>query len=128
VITAQRVGLAIVFLWFFLGGVGHFLFADFFVGIVPPNVKGPETAVAVSGLFELLGALGILLPVTRRVAGVGLFVLTLVVTAANLHMWVHFDQFPEYSPALLGLRLVVQVFLLALILFSTQPLRPRASA
>ena len=120
--VGQRIGLLIVFLWFFCGGLGHFLYDDFFVGIVPPNVKAPETAVLVTGVFEVLGAIGILIPGTRRLAGVGLFLLTLVVTAANIHMWVNFDQFPAYSPMLLGLRLVIQVFLLALILFSTQPL------
>ena len=119
----QRVGLAVVFLWFFIGGLGHFLYDDFFVRIVPPNVKAPETAVVVTGVFELLGAIGILMPATRRVAGIGLFLLTLVLTAANIHMWVHFDQFPEFAPGLLGLRLVLQVFLLAVILFSTQPLQ-----
>ena len=123
----QRVGLVIVFLWFFLGGLGHFLLTDFFVSIVPPNVKAPETAVIVTGVLELLGAIAILMPTMRRLAGWCLFALTLIVTAANLHMWVNFDQFPDFAPELLGLRLELQVFLLALILFSTQPLRVPAS-
>lgn len=118
----QRAGLVFVFVWFIAGGLGHFLYQDFFVDIVPPNVKGPETAVIVSGILELIGAIAILSPTTRRVAGIGLFLLTLVVTAANLHMWVNFDQYPQFAPALLGFRLVLQVFLLAVILFSTQPL------
>ena len=117
----QRVGLAIVFVWFFFGGLAHFFYDDFFVGIVPTYVKARETAVAVSGLFEILGAIGILIPTLRRLAGICLFLLTLVVTAANINMWVNFDLFPEYSPALLGFRLVLQVFLLALILWVTQP-------
>lgn len=117
----QRVGLAVVFVWFFFGGISHFLKDDFFVSIVPSYVQAPETAVMVTGLLEILGAIGILIPTMRRLAGICLFLLTLVVTAANINMWVNFDQFPEFSPTVLGLRLVLQVFLLALILWTTQP-------
>jgi len=117
----QRAGLAFVFAWFFVGGIAHFLEDDFFVRIVPTYVQAPETAVMVSGIFEILGAIGLLLPVMRRLAGICLFLLTLVVTAANIDMWVNFDQFPEIPPVLLGLRMLLQVFLLALILWVTQP-------
>lgn len=120
----QRIGLVIVFVWFFFGGLAHFFEDDFFVRIVPSYVKAPETAVMVSGIFEILGAIGILIPTMRRLAGICLFLLTLVVTAANINMWVNFDQFPEFSPATLGFRLVLQIFLLALILWVTQPNTP----
>jgi uncharacterized membrane protein len=53
-------------------------------------------------------------------AGWGLFLLTLCVTPANLYMWMRPDLFPQFSEGLLALRLVVQVFLLALILWSTE--------
>jgi uncharacterized membrane protein len=124
----QRLGLVVVFFWFLTGGLGHFLYQDFFVRIVPTNVKGPETVVLVTGVLELLGAIALLMPTLRRLAGWCLFVLALVLTAANLQMWVNFDQYPEFAPALLGFRLVLQIFLLALILFSTQPLRHSESA
>ena len=117
----QRAGLAVVFVWFFCGGISHFVQGDFFVSIMPSYVKAPETAVLFTGLLEILGAIGILIPTMRRLAGICLFLLTLVVTAANINMWVNFDRFPEYSPTVLGLRLVLQVFLLALILWTTQP-------
>lgn len=116
---ARRIVLGIVFAWFFLGGIGHFVVTDFFVAIVPPYIPEPRLMVYVSGVFELLGAVGVLLPLTRRWAGYGLFLLTLAVTPANLHMFLHPELFPGFSPALLGLRLVVQVALLAGILWST---------
>lgn len=116
----QRAGLALVFAWFFFGGIAHFLCDDFFIGIVPQGIQSPETWVYLIGIIEMIGALGILSWVTRRLAGIGLFLLTLCVTPANLMMWVNFDQFPDLSPTLLGLRLVIQIFLLALILWSTQ--------
>ena len=53
----QKIGLAIVFSWFFFGGVGHFVITDFFVSIVPPSIPWPLAAVYVSGVFEILGAI-----------------------------------------------------------------------
>lgn len=118
---ARKIGLAIVFGWFFFGGIGHFVMTDFFVGIVPPWVPWPLAAVHVSGVLELLGALGVLLPATRRWAGLGLFLLTLAVTPANVHMWLHPELFPKFSETALTLRLLVQVLLLACIAWSTRP-------
>jgi uncharacterized membrane protein len=124
----KGLALAFVFCWFFFGGLAHFLYDDFFVGIVPPGIKAPETLVYVSGIFEILGALALLSPVTRRLAGWGLFLLTLCVTPANLYMWMRPDLFAQYPESLLGLRLVIQVFLLALILWSTENTEPVRSA
>jgi len=117
----RKLGLGIVFCWFFFGGIGHFVATDFFTSIVPPYVPSPRTVVYVSGVFEILGALGILIAATRFWAGIGLFLLTICVTPANVHMWMHPEQFEGFSPTMLTLRLVIQVLLLACILWSTQP-------
>lgn len=119
--TKQQIGLAIVFGWFFFGGIGHFVMTEFFVKIVPPYIPNALMMVYVSGVFELLGAFGILLSATRRLAGLGLFVLTLCVTPANVHMWLHPAQFPELPAWTYSVRLVIQVLLLACIWWSTQP-------
>ncbi|HEX6590723.1 MAG TPA: DoxX family protein [Moraxellaceae bacterium] len=115
----KTAAIAFVFIWFFFGGLGHFLTAGFFINIVPPYIPYPAAAVYVSGVFELLGAFGLLLPQTRRLAGIGLFLLTLCVTPANIHMFLHPEQFPlmpqPWLSLVLGFRLVLQVFLLACI-------------
>lgn len=116
----RKVGLAIVFLWFFLGGIGHFALTNSFVRIVPPSLPSPIALVYISGVFELLGAFGILLRRTRRLAGWGLTLLTIAVTPANVYMWQHAELFPHVPPILLLLRLPLQVALIACILWSTQ--------
>jgi uncharacterized membrane protein len=82
----KRIGLVLVFLWFMLGGVAHFALTAVEMRIVPPSIPWPRAAVLVSGVFELLGAAGLLIPATRRAAGVGLFLLTIAVTPANVYM------------------------------------------
>jgi len=80
------IGLGFVFLWFFVGGLAHFAATDLEMRIVPPYIPWPRTTVLVSGLFELLGAFGLLVASTRRLAGIGLFLLTIAVTPANVYM------------------------------------------
>lgn len=124
----QRLGIAFVFAWFFFGGLGHFFETAFFTSIVPPYIPYPEAMVYISGVFELLGAAGILIRPLRRLAGFGLFMLTLAVSPANIHMFLHPEQFTEVhlshisfptSENVLAMRLVVQVFLIAVIIGST---------
>jgi uncharacterized membrane protein len=120
--NAQFIGLSIVFVWFFLGGIMHFAATEIEASIVPPYIPWPVAAVLVSGVFELLGAAGLLPPSTRRAAGIGLFLLTLAVTPAHIYMLQRPELFnvPLWA---LWLRLPIQVALLALILWSTW--RPR---
>ncbi len=67
---ARTLLLAFVSAWFLLGGLGHFVFTDFFVGIVPPYVPWPLAAVWVSGVLELLGAAALLVPACAPAGGV----------------------------------------------------------
>jgi uncharacterized membrane protein len=116
--TVKLIGLGAVFLWFFIGGIAHFAATDVEMRIVPPYIPWPRAAVLVSGVFELLGAAGLLYRPTRAAAGVGLFLLTLAVTPAHIYML----QRPELFGVpywLLILRLPLQVALLSLIAWSS---------
>jgi len=95
-------------------GVGHFVRAPFFVAIVPAWLPNPELLVAISGVAEIAGGLGILFPPTRRWAGLGLMVLFVAVFPANINMAVH--HIPaggvEMPPAALWARLAFQPVLI----------------
>jgi len=114
----KRVGLVLVFLWFAIGGVAHFTLTELEMRIVPEWIPWPRAAVLVSGVFELLGSAGILIPMTRRAAGIGLFLLTIAVTPANVYMLQHAELFHIPRWALIA-RLPFQALLLALIIWST---------
>lgn len=92
--TDQFAGLSFVFLWFFISGIAHFVATDTETRIAPPYIPWPVAAVLVSGVFELLGAFGVLLPAMRRAAGIGLFGLTLAVTPAHTYMLQRPELFP----------------------------------
>lgn len=121
---SKRYALVVVFLWFFLGGIAHFAATDLEARIVPPWVPWPHLTVLASGVLELLGAAGVLWPPTRRSAGIGLFLLTIAVTPANVYMLQHPELF-GIPVGLLLLRLPLQLVLLVLIAWSTFWPRPR---
>ena len=124
----RRAAFVLVFLWFVVGGIFHFAATDLEMSIVPPYIPWPRAAVLASGAFELLGAAGMLIPRVRRAAGIGLFLLTIAVTPANIFMLQYSDRFRVPAWAL-ETRLIFQVLLLALILWSTwAPARLRRTA
>ena len=116
----RLVGVGIVFLWFFVGGIGHFTNMEFFLSIVPPWVPFPVLAVYLSGAIEVVLAVLLFVKKIRPLVGWGIIALTIAVTPANVHMWLNPDLFPDVTPTLLGVRLIVQVFLIALIWWSTR--------
>ena len=111
-------GVAFVFLWFLIGGIAHFVVTEAEMRVVPPIVPWPRDVVLVSGVFELLGAAGLLWERPRRAAGIGLFALTIAVTPAHFYMLQRPELFDVPYWALV-LRIPIQVALLALIAWST---------
>lgn len=67
-------------------GVLHFVDPEPFVRIVPPQLPAPLALVLVSGAFEILGGIGVLVPRSRRFAAWGLVALFVAVFPANVHM------------------------------------------
>jgi len=72
----------------FIGaGVNHFIMPRTYWQIVPPSLEDQaKQVVAVSGVAEVAGGVGVLLPRTRRAAGVGLIALLAAVFPSNLYM------------------------------------------
>ena len=98
-------GLSVFFIYF---GVDHFINPDFYLSIMPPSFPLHLEAVYISGLFEILGGIGVLLSKTRKLAGWGLFVLLIAVYPANIYMALTPEAFPEIPLSALYFRLVLQ--------------------
>jgi uncharacterized membrane protein len=81
--AATRVGLAVMFCF---TAAAHFnSMRPDLVAMVPPTVPNPELMVTFTGICELLGAVGLLVPQTRRIAAIALIVFLLAVLPANIH-------------------------------------------
>ena len=81
---ALAVGLAAMFM---LTAVAHFVppLRGDLIAIVPPALTSPGLLVSITGVLELLGAVGLLLPSTRFFAAVCLLLLMLAMFPANVY-------------------------------------------
>ena len=98
-------GLAIFFIFF---GIDHFINTDFYLSIMPPAFPLHREAVYISGLFEILGGLGVLISRFRKISGYGLIALLVAVYPANIYMALTPEAFPNISIELLYFRLALQ--------------------
>lgn len=120
----RRLKLVLKYLFaafFVVAGVNHFINPAFYLKIMPPYLPWHLTLVYLSGVFEI--ALGLLLFIRKstRAAAWGLIALLVAVTPANVHMAINHGLFPEYSVAVLWLRLPLQLVLMAWAYWYTLP-------
>lgn len=100
---------ALLGVFFLSAGVNHFVMPRAYAAIVPPSLDDrAERLVTISGVAEIAGGVGVLLPRTRRAAGLGLIALLAAVFPANLHMARSPDSFPRIPRWALYARLPLQ--------------------
>lgn len=80
---AARTAMA---LFFIAAGTLHFVVPAYYRAIVPSYLPAAATLVAVSGVAEIAGGVGLLVPRLRQAAGAGLIVLLIVLLPANVAM------------------------------------------
>jgi uncharacterized membrane protein len=71
------------------GGVNHFVDPTPYLGMMPAYLPWHLELVYLSGVFEILGGLGLLIAQTRRAAAWGLVALLIAIFPANLNMAIH---------------------------------------
>ena len=94
--------------FFLIAGSLHFLRPKPYVAIVPDALPRKREMVFVSGVAELAGGAGVLVPGTRRLAGWWLIATLLAIFPANVNMAVNAERFKVVPEPLLWLRLPVQ--------------------
>jgi len=107
--TRLRVsGLFFLILLFLVAGLNHFSNPNFYVSIMPPYLPLQEELAYISGILEVLGALALLFSRTRRIAGYSLIILLVMIFPANIHMAIHPEYFPNFTPFTIYMRLPLQ--------------------
>lgn len=72
---------------FVITGMLHFFFPKIYLKIMPDYVPHHKAMVFWSGVFEVLGGIGIMIPFTKTFAAVGLILLLIAVFPANIDMF-----------------------------------------
>jgi len=117
----KRLGLLALSPFYFAAGINHFVNPDFYLAIMPPYLPGHLALVYLSGVFEVVGGIAVLVPGTRALAGWGLIFLLIAIFPANIHMALHADQFPDVAASALYGRLPLQFLLMAWAYWATRP-------
>jgi uncharacterized membrane protein len=97
------------------------------VAMVPPSLPHPELLVTIAGLLEILAAIGIQVPATRRVAGICLIAFLVAVFPANVSAAARHVPLGGRPATPLVLRLPMQLLFIAVAAWTTLPRRRGAA-
>jgi uncharacterized membrane protein len=107
--------------FFTVAGANHFISPDTYLPLMPSYLPWPLALIYLSGVAEIAGGIGVLIPQWRRLAGWGLIALLVAVFPANIHMLV--NNVPlggqQLPPWVLWARLPLQLVMIAWVYFST---------
>lgn len=119
---SQTISRLLLALFFVVAGVMHFVLPAQYAGTMPPWLPWHDELVAISGICEIAGGIGVLLASTRKAAGIGLILLCVAVLPANVQMLLDAQASGKaaWILALLWLRLPLQLLLMTWIWRATR--------
>lgn len=108
-----RIGLVTQALLYVAAGMNHFWHTAMYVAIMPPHYAHPVGLVQISGVAEVLGGIGLLVPWSRRFAAWGIVAMLVVYFDVHIYMAMHVDRFATIPVWLIYARLPLQLLLIA---------------
>ena len=112
----KRIACVVAAVFYIGAGTLHFLKPGLYLQIMPPYIPWHRATVIMSGILEILGGVGLLVPLTRRAAAWGLVALLVAVFPANLYMATNILSVP---PIIRWGRLPLQLLLIWWLLWCT---------
>lgn len=111
--TSSKIMLKKVFKYllaglFLFSGISHFLDPDFFLKIMPPYLPYHLELIYVSGVFEIICGVGLLIKRTQRLAAWGIILMLISFFPVHIYMCMYPERFPDVPAILLTVRIVLQ--------------------
>ena len=91
-------------LFYIAAGTLHFLRPRVYESMMPATWPERRALVYASGVAEIAGGLGLMVPQTRRRAGWWLLATLAAIFPANIHMALHPEDFPEVPGGAIALK------------------------
>jgi uncharacterized membrane protein len=122
-LKTKTVSIYLLAFLFSFAGVMHFVRPDVFMRAMPPYLPYPLELVFISGVFEILGGVGLLAPwpKLRAAAGIGLIALLIAVFPANINMALNPQLFEEIPAVVLYCRLPLQLLFILWVRWASKP-------
>ena len=116
----KAAGLLAVAIMFLFTGATHFStmkhdYAAMLPGFVPMNVW----VIYLTGVLQIAGAVGLLIPRTRRLAGICLALLLFAMFPGNVYAALNDIPFRGEAPTPLWLRTPIQLFFIGMVLWTS---------
>ena len=109
----SHAGLITQSLLYLAGGINHLWHPRVYEAIMPTHYAHPHTLVQISGLAEIAGALGLLVPATRRFTAWGLIAMLVVYFDVHFYMLANAGRFAPIPKWALAARIPLQFVLIA---------------
>ncbi|HSK63780.1 MAG TPA: DoxX family protein [Pyrinomonadaceae bacterium] len=115
-----RVGLS---LFFAFSALGHFVRTRGMSEMIPPSIPYRIEIIYITGVLELLGAIGVWIPRLTRLTGLLLIVMLVGLLPANIYSAINRVEFGGHAagPAYLLVRVPFQLFVIWWTYFATKP-------
>ena len=120
--TIKTISKFVLAIFLIGAGITHFVNPAFFLKIMPPYLPLHKELVLVSGIFEVLLGVLLLVPAYSRWAAWGIVALLIAVFPANLYVFQHQELIPA-SPLVHLLRLPLQGVLILWAYWYTRPVK-----
>lgn len=124
---AARASLVVQSVFYVASGINHFWHPNFYLHIMPDHYAHPLPLVELSGVAEILGGVGLLVPVTRRFSAVGIAAMLVVFFDVHIFMLRHAARFPEVPGWVLWARIPLQFLLIAWALYYARQTEARTA-
>ncbi|WP_301109660.1 hypothetical protein [Sporosarcina sp.] len=106
----KKLALYAFCLLFIAAGVGHYILSDFFIAAMPEWVPFRPAIVYISGIMEILLAIGLLMKRTRERTGILIAAFLVLVFPVNIYMALSSENY-DLPAVALWLRLPLQFLL-----------------
>jgi uncharacterized membrane protein len=107
-----RLSLVAQSLLYLASGINHFWRQSFYLQIMPDHYANPALLVQLSGVAEIAGGLGLLIPATRRFSAIGIALMLFVFFDVHIFMLSHPERFPTVPLWILWARIPLQFVLI----------------
>lgn len=113
-----RVGLSLFFL---VTAIAHFISTEQMAAMIPPSIPYRVELIYVTGVLELLGAIGIWIPRLERLTGLLLILMLIGLLPANIYSAINRVEYGGHGagPAYLLVRVPFQLFVIWWTYFAT---------
>ena len=108
----KQLSLYVMIAAYILAGVNHFINPGLYISIMPPWLPWHRELVILSGICEILFAVLMIFPSTRRLGAWCIILLLLAVFPANIQMMINFIREDNKDLWITVIRLPIQILLI----------------